>query len=52
MLTDFQNSFAIRLTDKFATNSYLKFHHTLHMSLHYLMKYECQKTGSNLKYAL
>jgi len=22
------------------------------MSLHYLVKYECQKTGSNLKYAL
>ena len=30
----------------------LLFHHTLNMSLHYLVKYECQKTGSNLKYAL
>ena len=25
------------------------FHHTLNMSLHYLVKYECQYTGSNLK---
>jgi len=27
-------------------------HHTLNMSLHYLVKYECQKTGGNLKYVL
>jgi len=27
-------------------------HHTLNMSLHYLVKYECQKTGANLKYIL
>jgi len=25
-------------------------HHTLNMSLHYAVKYECQKTGDNLKY--
>jgi len=24
-------------------------HHTLNTSLHYFVKYECQKTGSNLK---
>jgi len=27
-------------------------HHTLSMSPHYLVKYECQKTSSNLKYVL
>jgi len=31
---------------KFATNS---FHHSLNMSLHYLVKYECQETGDFLK---
>ena len=50
MLTDFQNSFTGRLTGKFATNNIEIFHHTLNISLHYLVKYECQKTGSNLKY--
>jgi len=51
MLTDFQNSFTGRLTGKFATNSYLNIPPRL-KSLHYLVKYEYQKTGSNLKYAL
>jgi len=52
MLTNFQNSFTDRLAGKFATNSYLKSHHTLNMSLHYLVKCEFQKTGINLKYVL
>ena len=52
MSTDFQNSFTGRLTGKFATNQISLFHHTLNMSLHYLVKYECQKTGCNQKYVL
>jgi len=43
MLTDFQNSFAGRLGGKFATNHISIFHHTLPMSLHYLVKYLCSK---------
>ena len=52
MLTDFQNSFNSRLSDKFATNSYLNIPPHLKyvaMSLHYLVKYECQKNGGNVK---
>jgi len=52
MLTDFQNSFTGRLTGKFATNSSLNIPRTLKMLLHYLVKYECQKNGGNLKYVL
>ena len=52
MLTDFQNSFTVRLIGKFATNGILISHHTFNMSLHYLVKYECQKTGGNMKYVL
>jgi len=37
--TDFQNSFTDRLSRKFVTKSYLKPHHTLKVSLHYLVKY-------------
>jgi len=37
--TDFQNSFTVRLSRKFVTKSYLKPHHTLKVSLHYLVKY-------------
>ena len=43
MLTDFQNSFTGRLTGKFETNSCLNIHHTLNVSLHYLVKYLCSK---------
>ena len=28
------------------------FHQAFNMSLHYLVKYECQKNGVNLKYVL
>jgi len=54
MLTDFQNSFAERLSGKFATDFslFLVFQHTLNISLHYLVKYEYQKTGGNVKYVL
>ena len=52
MLTDFQNSFNDRLTGKFATNLSLNIPPHRNMSLHYLVKYECQKTSANLKYAL
>jgi len=51
MLTDFQNYFTVRLSGKFATNSNLNIPPHL-MSLHYLVKYECQKTSGNLKYVL
>jgi len=42
MLTDFQNSFTDRFSGEFATNGYV-FHHTLNMSLDYLVKYQCSK---------
>ena len=52
-LTDFQNSFTDWLSDKFATNSCLNIPpHTLNMLLHYLVKYEIQKTGGDLKCVL
>jgi len=31
------------------TNIYI-FYHTFNVSIHYIVKYECQKNGSNLKY--
>ena len=53
MLSDFLNSFTGRLTGKFATNSYLNNPpHLKYVAIYYLVKYECQKTGRNLKYAL
>jgi len=52
ILTDFQNVFADRLSGKFATNLSHISHHTLNMSLHYLVNYQWQKTDSNLKYVL
>ena len=51
----FSNFFASRLSGKFATKSCLNIPPHLkywNMLLHYLVKYECQKTGDNLKYAL
>ena len=42
--------FAGRLSGKCATNSCLNIPPDLYISLHYLVKYECQKTGGNLKY--
>jgi len=50
MLTDFQYSFADRLNGKFATKSYLNIRPHLKYVATLLVKYECQKTGSNLKY--
>jgi len=52
MLTDFKNSFTGRFNGKFATNMFK--YPTTHdiMSLHYHVKYECQKTGVDLKYVL
>jgi len=43
-LTDFLNVFPDTLTGKFATNSYLNIPPYLNMSLHYPVKYKCQKT--------
>jgi len=42
--TDFQNSFSVRLSSKFATKSLKTFHHAVVMSLHYLVKYLCSKS--------
>jgi len=44
MFTDFQNSFSVRLSSKFATKSLKTFHHAVVMSLHYLVKYLCSKS--------
>ena len=55
MLTDFQNSFADRLGDKFATTKNIptRLKYVCRgVSLHYLVKYERQKTGGSLKYVL
>ena len=54
MLTDFQNSFTGRLTGKFTTSSYLNIpSHLKYVAIiHYLVKYECQKTGGSMKYVL
>jgi len=50
MLTAFQIFFAGRLIGKFATDSYLKiFHHTLNVSLHYLVQYLCSKNRHDQK---
>ena len=43
MLTDFQNSFIVRLISKFVIESSLKINHTLNMSLRYLMIYLAHK---------
>jgi len=44
MLTDFQNSFTGRFSGKSATKNRIQIsHHTLIMSLHYLVKYLCFK---------
>ena len=43
MLTDFRNSFADRLSCKSVTSLCLNFHHTLNVSLQYLVKYLCSK---------
>ena len=51
----FSNFFASRLSGKFATKLCLNIPPHLkywNMLLHYLVKYECQKTGDNLKNAL
>ena len=50
LTTDFQNSFSGRHAGKFTTNSHLNIPPHLHRLQHYLVKYECQKTGSNLKH--
>jgi len=50
MLTDFQNSFTAESVANLQQTDIEIFHHTLNMLLHYIVKYECQKTGSNLKY--
>jgi len=53
ILTDFPKKiFADRLISKFAQTYIYISHHTLNMSLHYLVKYECQQTGGILKYVL
>ena len=55
LLTYCQNSFTGQLSDKLLnlqqTHDQIS-NHTLNMSLHYLVKYQCQKTHSNLKYVL
>jgi len=45
MLTDFQNSFTVRLSGKFATNLYLNIppHINCVATVHYLLKYLCSK---------
>ena len=48
MLTDFQNSFTVRLSRKFVTNSF-KYPTTLIVLLHYLVKYLCSKNRSRCR---
>ena len=44
ILTDFQNSFTVRLSRKFVTKSYVNTPNTpQNVSLHYLVKYMCSK---------
>jgi len=50
MLTDFHILFTSRFTDKYATKSLLTIHHTLNVSLHYLVKHQYRKTSENLKH--
>jgi len=53
MLTDYKNSFADSLVDRFAINSYLYISpHLRYVATYYLVKYECQENGGNLKYVL
>jgi len=52
MLTDFQTLFTGGPVVNLQQTFVLIFHHALNMSLHYLVKYECQKNGVNLKYVL
>ena len=52
MLSDFQNSFTGRLSGKFSTNSYFNIQSHLTYVATCLVKYECKKTGGNLKYVL
>ena len=46
ILADSQNSFNVRLSRKFVTKRIQIPHHTLNLSLHYLVKYECRKMAS------
>jgi len=52
MLTNFQNSFTDRLSGKFATKSYLNIPPHLTYVATLPLKYEYQKIGGNVKYAL
>jgi len=53
MLTDCKNSFADSPIDRFAINSYLYISpHLRYVATYYLVKYECQENGGNLKYVL
>jgi len=44
----FHTFFTSRLSGKCTTMSCLKSHHIFNMSIHYLVKYECEKTGDRI----
>jgi len=53
ILTDLKKRFLLTDSAVNLQQTYIYIsHHTLNMSLHYLVKYECQQTGGILKYVL